>query len=201
MALIHSKSCLIIQHPGLLPSPLGDGKHIVLTCSLYYRRVSVHGFMLPCDTFLRCLMLYTPNIKRKNREQEKKKHAVLQQTSATYFQIAGNGVSCIISERLLWRLSWGDAFFFARMEVKASEEILSLLLRNFYPKSQKEVAPSSYEFPLGFPRCWTQWSLWVPSNLGCPMIVLFLHQVSLIHRKWNDISICTEHSVKRRKKP
>ena len=84
MALIHSKSCLIIQHPGLLPSPLGEGKHIVLTCSLYYRRVSVHGFMLPCDTFLRCLMLYTPNIKRKNREQEKKKHAVLQQTAVSF---------------------------------------------------------------------------------------------------------------------
>lgn len=47
LALIHSKPCLIIQHAGLLSSPLVDGKHVVLTRSLYYRRFRVHGFMSP----------------------------------------------------------------------------------------------------------------------------------------------------------
>lgn len=47
-ALINSKPCLIIQCAGLLSSPLVDSKHTIRTCSLYYRRFSVHGFMSPC---------------------------------------------------------------------------------------------------------------------------------------------------------
>lgn len=39
MPLILSKPWLIIQHAGLLSSPLTDGKHNVLTCSLYCRRL------------------------------------------------------------------------------------------------------------------------------------------------------------------
>lgn len=145
MALIHSKPCLIIQRAGLLSSPLGDGKHAILSCSLYYRRFSMRGLMSPpafCDIFLRCLLLYRTNIKGKLGQQGRKKHAVLQETSAIYFQLTGNRASWITPESLLWRLSWGDAFFFTCTGVKTSEEIPSLLLRPVYPKSREEALSS-----------------------------------------------------------
>lgn len=44
----------------------------------------------------------------------------------------------------------GDAFIFTCMAVIISEEIASVLLRLVYPKSQRQVALRSYEFPPGF---------------------------------------------------
>lgn len=101
--------------------------------------------LMPCNVFLRSLLLYMPNIKGKHRHQQRKKCAVLQETSATYFHIAGNWVSCKISERYCReRLSWGDAFFFTCTEVKISEAIPSLLLRLVYLTPQRQVALRSF---------------------------------------------------------
>lgn len=86
----------------------------------------------PCDRFLRCLVLYTPNIKGKHQQQQRERCTVLQETSATSlsrlqgtesgYQITGQAVT-------------GSLSLLTRREVEVSREIGTLIGKLVYPKS------------------------------------------------------------------